>query len=110
MTINVRNFLIPSHFSATDQLVSFPFNNPSSPPDACLFSPRDFSTFCLSRAIPLRRYASPPHPIHNAVQVQVIDIHQIRTAWTHNHLEPEEDTSPSIPARSIEVLIMLSGA
>jgi hypothetical protein len=44
------------------------------------------------------------------VHVQVIDIHHMSTAWTQSHFDPDEETSPSIPARSIDVLLMLSGA
>ena len=102
--MSVRNLLIPSLSPAKIQLLAPPSVIPSSPLALWMLASFERLTCPASRRISRRRYAKPPQVIHNTVEVHVMVIHQIRTAWTQSHLEPDDSTREETEAFSIDVL------
>ena len=70
---------------------------------------RSLSMRARSCLICRRRYPRPPKAIQSVVASHVKVTHQMSTACTHNHFDPDDSTKDEMPALTIELFATLLG-
>ena len=70
---------------------------------------RSLSMRARSCLICRRRYPRPPKAIQSVVASHVEVTHQMSTACTHNHFDPDDSTKDEMPALTIELFATLLG-